>query len=389
MADTSVERRQAETNEPAPGPWDDPDERETWHPPQSAWWLYSLSVLTFGLWLCGWAGCVAEDLRRNREAPLSPCAHRVGLPVPFLGWRLLWNLARAIHALDDPAASDGRRFAARVAFPAGALVCVFVTAFLLNFMSLFWDGLWFPYPGYLAVCLLPILPVPFLLLQAKLNRFKAGLADPIWTARPYRFRPSELGLAAVIVAFVAVNEIGLTRLLQICSPTQSPAQNRALNPGQSIEASVPVRGVSGLYTLTPPDGDWVRVARDHFGEDTDLSLYNPGHDTKVIAWVLCDGVSVEKRVRFRRGERKKDYDEVRIEERRQLLDRPFVPISYTHYHGTWSGKPALSFAATVAHGDVTVEVIGWTRAVERAGGSLEALVRSLRLKEEATSCDGS
>ena len=38
--------------------------------------------------------------------------------------------------------------------------------------------------------------------------------------------------------------------------------------------SVPIRGISGLFTLTPPDGEWVRVAHDHFGEDSDLSLYN-------------------------------------------------------------------------------------------------------------------
>lgn len=381
MADSDSKHDETLPDGQAPGPWDGNAVRETWHLPQSAWWLYLLSVLTFGLWLCHWAGCVADDLRRNRGAAVRPCAVRFGLLVPGFGWRLLRELARAVHALGDPATGSGPRFVALVALAGGTIQLLYLSTLLTALLAIFWPELAVYYPGYLALGSLLLLPLPFLVLQLRLNRFKATLAEPGWVTRSYPL-VYDLALAGLVIA-AAVRVVWPDLWQQICSPVAWTDQGEE----RPLVASVPVRGESGLYSLTPPDDDWARVDPDRFHAGSDLSLVGPGRETRVFVWTDCDGESVEDRVSFRRGKYTAADRAVRIEERRELLDEPFVPVSYARYRKVREGEPELSFIATIAHGDVLVEVIGRTGSVELVGGSLEALVRSLRLKQKATSCD--
>lgn len=373
MADTTFERSSGET---APTQRQDPAKVETWHPPQSLWRLYFLSVLTLGLWLCYWARGVAEDLNRNRDAGFDPAICMIGLPVPFLGWRLLRDLARAIHVLENPYAKDGRRFALL------ATLC-FTTLLLfyaIGLIGLFTLGPSAPQASHLVGLSLLALPLPILVLQRRLNRFKAGLQHVLWTGKPYRFNSDEVVLLAVMGGVMLSTTV--TWLWQ-----ETGSLGRWT--GEALAASEPVSGESGLYSLTPPDGDWMRVGNDQFYEGTDLSLLGPGTDTKVFVWVKCNGESIEDRVRFRRGKWDGADGRVDFAERRQLLERPFLPISYVHYEAIWRGTPSLSFVATIAQGDVLVEVIGEAHPESDHRGSMEALVRSLLLDEEATSCGGS
>lgn len=387
MTDTIFEldkADKADRDTAAPGPWQCAANREIWHAPQSAWHLYTLSVLTLGLWLSHWAEIVAEDLRRNRDGPLELRNYARGLVNRIFGWRYLWDLARAIHALENPATSGEKRFPLFVALSGSVTIFLFWIAFVAYLGGVILNGL-IPldpfYPVYPLLGALLLLPLPFVVLQARLNRFKDGLSDPIWTKTPYRFGRDQGAMATLTIAVVWLL-IGANFWPQVFSPSYWQ--------GDTLAASVPIRGESGLYTLTPPDDDWVRVGRDLYYDGTDLSLSGPGHKTTIVVWIKCDGESVEERVRFRRGERKNAFGWAQIEERRELLEKPFVPISYARYHQIWIGiKPIVSFAATIAQGDVLVEVIGETLSAETDGESLEALVRSLQVNVEATSCSGS
>ena len=375
MADTALESGDAGRGALTPSPWE-ATRRELWRPPQSVLVLYLLSVVTLGVWLCRWVAVVSDELRRNGRVSREPWVYVIALPVPILGMRLTRALVQAIHVLDASQAVDGNRSPLAVTVAFRAILLVYLVA-LLAFFS---DSMTSLHPGYWAFGSLLLLPLPVLGLQARLNRFKEGLAEVAFLKEPRRLGWATLALTVVM--------IGLALRAVSASPWLLTYNlNRWM--GDTLVASVPIRGESGFYALTPPDGNWVRVDRNHIYEGSDLSLYGPGLETKIVVWTACNGESVEERVDFRRDELKEALERLRIEERRELLTDPFVPVSYAYYRGTWHGAPLLSVVATIAQGNALVEVYGETMFVGGAKDSLEAMVRSLRVEGEAMSCTAS
>ena len=192
--------------------------------------------------------------------------------------------------------------------------------------------------------------------------------------------------------------VGLVSILLMLVP-ESPAAGQSLSEilkarltrakGETLAPENTIVGESGLYTLRPILGEWVKVGRDHFFEGTDLSLYGSSIRTSVLVWVDCDGESIDERVRFRREDMRDTLDDLTIEERRVLMAGSLVPVSYARYEGTWNDQTSIILVATAAQGDVLVEVIADTTDGAEAVSELQAIIGSFELKEEATSCKDS
>ncbi len=227
-----------------------------------------------------------------------------------------------------------------------------------------------------AFLFLLLLPLPVLAIQKRVNDLKAKLDAPRWTHEAYRLmRIERIGVFTVLGLAVAA------------SLEQFDAKFDRWR-GEALAANQAIAGTSGLYSLTPPDAGWVRVGADHFHEGSDLSLYGPSEDTGILVWIRCDDVSVEDRVRFRRGKKRRAYRDMITEEERRLLPESLLPISFARYSGTWKGRPTTSLVATFAQGEVLVEVIGDSSGGKEEIAAMERMVRSLEPKEDATSCDG-
>ena len=61
-----------------------------------------------------------------------------------------------------------------------------------------------------------------------------------------------------------------------------------------------------------------------------------------------------------------------------------LPVSFARYSGSWKGRPTTSLVASFAQG----EVIGDSSGGEEEHAAMERRVRSLKPREDATSCDG-
>ncbi len=297
--------------------------------------------------------------------------------VPIRGSSLLLDLADAAEKIDPDACKAQRDAHWSRSYLIGGPLCLY--------QSYLGAALMFSIPsnGVSCLCFVPpaivfllLLPLPVLAIQKRINALKAKLAAPRWTHKAYRWKSShrfaKIGVIAMVTTFA---------LSQLDTKIDRWR-------GESLTANLAIAGTSGLYTLTPSEAGWVRVGADHFHADSDLSLYGPSEETHVLIWVRCDGVSVEDRVRFRRRKKRAAYREMRIDEERRLLPESFLPISFARYEGVRNGRTNASLVATVAQGDVMVEVIGTSTGGEEERAAMERMVMSLKLKEDVTSCDG-
>ena len=191
------------------------------------------------------------------------------------------------------------------------------------------------------------------------------------------------GLALALLMLVPESPAAGQSLSELLKARLTRAQGETQAPEDAIV------GQSGLYTLQPILGEWVKVGRDHFFEGTDLSLYGSSVRTSVLVWVDCDGESIDERVRFRREDMRDTLDDLTIEERRVLMAGSLVPVSYTRYEGTWNDQDSIILVATAAQGEVLVEVIADTTDGAEGVTEVQAIVGSFELKKEATSCEDS
>ncbi len=347
--------------------------RELWHPPRSLWRLYLLSVVTSGLYLCRWAWELADDLKRNRDAEIQPWVFAWGMLVPVLNAVLASRLAGTaesinINGSEPPAKQHWRQFSS-VGVPL-ATYQLYVAAVTI-FSS------WNSYVLQGAIVLLLLMPLNFLSEQIQINARKASLVAPRWIETPNLLaRFERIGVFIVLGLAIGASFEQLDKKIDRW-------RGDALEPDQAIA------GASSLYTLTPPEAGWVRVGADHFYEGSDLSLYGPSEKTHVLVWIRCEGANVEDRVRFRRGKKGDAFGNMVAEEERRLLPGSLLPISHARYSGTWKGREKTSLVATVVQGEVLVEVIGTSDSVGEERAQMERMVRSLELKEGATSCDDS
>ncbi len=349
-----------------------------WHPPLSLWRAYVLSVITLGGWLGYWAWQLADDLRRHRNPGIEPWKIGLGMALPLYNALLFRKLAREVEALD----------AEREEAPLTASLGLFGLAAGLYpihvAVSMLFLG-WSLYSALPAVGLLLLLPLPVLAVQSRLNRFKSGLWVPRWSGTPYRFERGEVVLIVVMAIVILHSSVAAG-----ISPDDWSLKTKLTRwQGESLAAKTAITGESGHYTLTTPGDDWVRVGRNQFHEGSDLSLYGPSDKTTVIVWVECDGESINERVRFRRGEMRRAIGGLTIAERRVLAPDPIVPVSYARYQGTRKGRPRTSLVATAVQGEILVEVIAATSEGPAGVPTIQALIDSFRLKEDAESCDAS
>ena len=345
---------------------------EPWHPPRALWRLYLLCVLTAGLYVCRWAWELADDLKRHRDGEMRPWVFALGMPVPVLNAALLvrftWIIGIIEHSAGKPPADQDPLRLIFVSAPLVLYPCHLI------FITTFHD--WNSNAAVATLLQLLLLPWSLLTLQARIDTLKSTLVNPRWTERPHPFARDEVWLLAAVLFIVPT--------VAIWAFEEKLDRWR----GEPLAVNQAVVGSSGLYSLTPPDAGWVRVGADQFYPNSDLSLYGPSEDTHILVWVRCDGVSVEDRVRFRRGKKRGAYRDMVTDEERRLLPESLLPISFARYSGTWKGGPTTSLVATFAQGEVMVEVLGQSTGGEGERAAMERMVRSLKPREDATSCDG-
>jgi hypothetical protein len=158
--------------------------------------------------------------------------------------------------------------------------------------------------------------------------------------------------------------------------------------GQSLAAQQRVTGDRGIYSLSVPDDNWVRVENSAIYEGADLSLYGENAKIWVVVYVDCEDVSLDDRVDFRRKEMRKYSLDMRVHENRTLLSGSSVPVSYALYEGRDKdeGYEVLMAVTTVSEKNFMVEVVGELNDGSSDLAPLEKLVKSLRLKEGVASC---
>lgn len=154
--------------------------------------------------------------------------------------------------------------------------------------------------------------------------------------------------------------------------------------GDPLDPGKPVSGVSGLYQLSLPDSEWVRVSLGTIGEDTDLELYGSGIDTWAIVFVSCrTDLNLDSVVDFRRDAIQADLNEITFSEERLMMTDSFLPVSYARYSGEdpFVGDHQISWVGSVVTEDAVIEVMAGTTLGPDEEAGIESLVKSLRLAD--------
>ena len=367
------------------GRLDPSDKSAPWYPPFSPWRLYFRIYFTFGAYVVWWASRLAHEVPRHGVQRTTPWRIAAGLCLPGFGWIVAHRLAGWIDALavsrgQEPSSRPGTRAWSTVLAVVYYQALIFAALPLLILEPI--DPIVFG-AGVLVGSLLA--PLPILALQRQLNTIKTRLSNPRWDRAPggIRFLFEKMLLAHYgYAAFFVLFMYGMSQL------DPSPRAN-----AEALAAGEPVYGASGLYSLTPPDGDWVRVGPDDIHEDSDLALYGVTDDVYVVVYVDCSATSIDERVRLRRNKMRDGTEDLQIVERRVLMAEENLPISSVRYSGrdVDTGVSDVSIVATVTQENFLVEVLGSITGNDQSTPvqATESLVKSLRLKEGVTSCGNS
>ena len=347
-------------------------------------WLYLILLFSSGFYLVWWERQVAADGFGHSDPRDERRVRYVSIVVPGLGWPPLVRLVNWIGQ------SRGRVTQAHGLQPWVRALPALLAVTL--YQSLY---TWIPYVlyrphfavsqpavayGLLLVAIL-LAPLPFVSIQRQLNAIKKARPRGPWgpcARRGAQFETPSYGFVA----------IGFILVMAVMQANSQPSKRSG---GEALTAGQPVAGESNLFTVTPVTGDWVRMPAASIHEDADLTLYGATDNVYLLAYIKCDGTTIDTRTRFRRGKLREVWSKLELHERRVLTPEMAVPVAYARYSGVHqsSGTRKVFWTVTAAQEDFLVEVIGVIKNEAVAEGEVEALVRSMELREGATSCGDS
>jgi hypothetical protein len=335
----------------------------TWTPPIALWQLYLLFVFTGGIYVFFWTVRVASDIRRHLDSSVRPWLYALALAIPLVGLLVVYRQASQIQMLSKNGGLTQRP---------QPKVIVLLTLAVLFVWSAFDRSIgnsndW--YAQYLS--LIPgllIAPIPWLLMQQQLNRFKVSKlsgSETHWKSTPFKL--TRLQYAAL-----------LPGILFIGLGVYDTYNNVWRYSGELLAKNETISSDQELYYLTVPNDGWKRIARGTISKESDLELFSTSIGASAIVYTRCGtNLQMDLVVQNRRDLLQNDWDEFGYYEERQLLREIYIPISYARYSGTMSGQSALWWAATFITDNAAVEVVAGGMG-QGDTGQIERLIRSLR-----------
>lgn len=371
----SLEQERAVSAGHSGGPWVSPAEADggsPWKPIMPIWRFWLLTTLTIGLYRLFWVVSVARELRQHQDPGIRPWHYVLGMLVgiasPFVASSLTEQIDR-----------HGRGRGWSMGPPKWLIVMLAVSALVLEI-----GGSRFVHaePWLVFAVLVGtygvFVPLPWAMIQLRLNRLKLAMSFPERPVRRYQFSVAQFAAIIVAVVFWPLVVIGSL-------PDAAVDEFFSGTPlGEAVTANTPTTGASGGYRLEVPSNDWARVENGTVGEETDLELIWRNSEISVIVYALGSGWTIDEVVDFRRNDIQDQVFDLSSDERRTLLADTAVPVSHARYIGTLrdGGGRAVWWASTVVTESKAFEVLGSTIAGSAVEQEIELITKSLRLERE-------
>lgn len=318
-----------------------------------AWWLYTLSLATLGIYLVVWIYRTARDTGAAGSQRRTPVWWALGSFCFPVCVAILYEFAR--HAGRIRGRPSG----------AGVWLGPLLYAAIVGFATLS------PWRSLLAPALL-LAPLPFVVVQRQLERAASQAhAGEASTALPKH---------ALDWALLAV---GLPAVAALIWWTDSSALRDLARP--RLEAGEIVKGRELSYTLEVPRDGWKRVESGQFGDEgSDLELAGPSGGSWVVTYVHA-GMGIDDIVDSRRSVLRETLGGLSFEERRSFLSQSdFVSFSQATYRGFIAGLgETLYVVSTVSGDDRSVEVIAFSPDPPNDESDLKQLIASIAFPEGA------
>lgn len=337
------------------------------------WRFWLLTTLTIGLYRLFWVVSVARELRRHQDPGIRPWRYvlgmLVGIAVPFVASSLTEQIDR-----------HGRGRGWSMGPPKWLIVMLAVLALVLEIGG---SGFVHAEPWLVFAVLAGtygvIVPLPWAMIQLRLNRLKSAMSFPERPVRRYQFSVAQF--AAIIVAIVVwpLAVIGSLPEGMVDEIFDEPPRGQALAP------NTPTTGLTEGYSVMVNSDDWTRLENGAMSEDVDLELVGPSPDTWVIVYALRGDWTMDEIVDFRRNEIKDQVENLSSHEKRTLLAGSAVPVSHARYTGNLrdGGWRATWWVSTVIADSAAYEVLGSTTSGAASRRQIEQIAKSLRLESES------
>ena len=365
---------------PPGGPWTSPDgtaDTPEWKPAMPIWRFWLLMVITLGIYRLFWIAGVARELRRNQDSDIRPWHYVLGLLVgvasPFVAATVTGHIDRnGIRRGLDTGPSKGLIVTLSVV----AMVAEFASSNVTDAMIASGASLWLTV--LILVCTYAaVVPLPWALIQLRLNRLKSAMAYPERPSRLSRFSLPQFGVIALGVVFwplVIIGSLPDSTLDTLFAPEAV---------GEPVLADEPISGSAGGYWITVRTDNWLRVDADANPDEPDLELVTQTQHSWLVVYALRGDWTLDDIVNFRRNEIGRDIPNLTTREQRTLLGDSAVPVSYARYYGKFDPRdtfPTTWWVSTVVTDSGAVEVVASTGNGHMAAKELEGIVKSLRIE---------
>lgn len=341
------------------------------------WRFWLLMVLTLGIYRLFWIAGVARELRRNQDSDIRPWHYVLGLLVgvasPFVAAAVTGHIDRnGIRRGLDTGPSMGLIVTLSVVAMVAELASSQVTDAMIDSAASPWLTVLILLCTYVVV-----VPLPWALIQLRLNRLKSAMAYPERPNRFSRFSLPQFGVIALGVVFWPLVIIG---------SLPDPTLDTLFAPeamGEPVLADEPISGSEGGYWITVRTDKWLRVDAGANPDEPDLELVTQTQHSWLVVYALRGDWTLDDIVNFRRNEIGRDIPNLTTREQRTLLADSAVPVSYARYYGKIDPRdvfPTTWWVSTVVTDSGAVEVVASTANGHIAAKELEGIVKSLRIE---------
>lgn len=365
---------------PHGGPWDSPDgsgEPPPWKPEMPIWRFWLLMVVTLGIYRLFWIAGVGRELRLHQDSSIRPWHYVVGLLIgvasPFVAAAVAEHINRnGFRRGLDTGPSKGLIVVLSIVALAAEIACTRLTDAMIASDPSPWLTI-LVLLGTYAV----FVPLPWAMIQLRLNRLKAAMSYPERPSRPFRYSLAQFAvivLGVVVWPFMIVGNLPDATLDRLFG---------AEVLGDPVLANEPISGDAGGYWITVRSENWLRVDVTENPDQPDLELITQSQGSWLVVYALRGDWTMDDIVDFRRNEIRAAVQGLESRERRTLLQDGAVPVSYARYQGkvgTGDFMPTTWWVSTVVTEFGAVEVVGSTSGGHFAARELETVIKSLRVE---------
>ena len=322
--------------------------RRFWYPPLTPWQLYLLMVATCNLYAFLWVYRIAKDIRDHADPRVKPANYSVSL---LFGIVAVFSSARLTWRVLSLRGGERRKYQN---LPALVSLLVFLAYSFLIAAEL-------AEAPALSIVSVLIFPLPWMLIQSRMNDFTSMLPGGDFRSPAFRFDRRQI---------VAMG-LGLPIWLGVLLAAQLGVERHA---GVQLTFNQKVAGSGGQYSIRIPSDEWHRVAPGTIGDaSSDLELFGPSIDTWAIVYVHQNAALAD--VLAFRAKQIRRFGEVDFSEERRPRAEPDAGMSYVMYEAEDPFGRTWNWITTAALEQSVVELIVSARDPDK--GNPSALARSL------------